>query len=153
MPSKTKKLAASAASLPTIPKELIDQFVNGPMTGEAVNDACAAFKKALIERALGAEMGLHLGYPPGGAKPAEADNRNGSSAKTVVTDTGKLRIDIPRDRNGSFEPLLIPNTSVASRGLMTRSSAFTPAAYLCARSKLICWRRMAPRSARTSSAR
>jgi putative transposase len=109
MPSKTKKLAASAASLPTIPKGLIDQFVTGPMTGEAVNDACAAFKKALIERALGAEMGLHLGYPPGGARPAEADNyRNGSSAKTVVTDTGKLRVDIPRDRDGSFEPLLIP---------------------------------------------
>jgi transposase-like protein len=109
MPSKSKKLAVSAASLPTIPRELIDQFVNGPMTGEAVNEACAAFKKALIERALGAEMGLHLGYPAGGDKPAEADNhRNGSSAKTVVTDTGKLRIDIPRDRDGSFEPLLIP---------------------------------------------
>ena len=59
MPSKSKKLAAFAANLPTIPKELIDQFVTGPMSGEAVNDACLAFKKALIERALGAEMGLH----------------------------------------------------------------------------------------------
>jgi transposase-like protein len=109
MPSKTKKLAASAANLPTIPKELIDQFVSGPMTGEAVNDACLAFKKALIERALGAEMGLHLGYPPGGAKPAEAANhRNGSTAKSVLTDTGEVRLDIPRDRNGSFSPLLIP---------------------------------------------
>jgi len=109
MPSQTKKLAASVASLPSIPKGLIDQFVTGPMTGEAVNDACLAFKKALIERALGAEMGLHLGYPAGGAKPAEVDNhRNGSTAKTVVTDTGKLRIDIPRDRDGSFAPVLIP---------------------------------------------
>jgi len=109
MPSKSKKLAAFAANLPTIPKELIDQFVTGPMSGEAVNDACLAFKKALIERALGAEMGLHLGYPPGGAKPAAADNhRNGSTAKTVVTDTGVLRVDIPRDRDSSFEPLLIP---------------------------------------------
>jgi transposase-like protein len=54
-------------------------------------------------------MGLHLGYPAGGAKPAEVDNhRNGSTAKTVVTDTGKLRIDIPRDRDGSFAPVLIP---------------------------------------------
>jgi len=109
MPSKTKKLAASAATLPTIPKELLDQFVSGPMTGEAVNDACLAFKKALIERALGAEMGLHLGYLHGATKPPDADNhRNGSTAKTVVTDTGKLRIDIPRDRDGSFAPLLIP---------------------------------------------
>jgi hypothetical protein len=64
MPSKTEKLAASAASLPSIPKELIDQFVSGPMSGEAVNDACLAFKKALIERALGAEMGLHLATQP-----------------------------------------------------------------------------------------
>ncbi len=109
MPSKTKKLAASAATLPTIPKELIDQFVSGPMTGEAVNDACLAFKKALIERALGAEMGLHLGYPPGGTKPPEGDNhRNGSTGKTVLTDGGTLRIEVPRDRDASFAPLLIP---------------------------------------------
>jgi transposase-like protein len=109
MPSKIKTLAAPAATLPTIPKGLIDQFVSGPMTGEAVNDACLAFKKALIERALGAEMGLHLGYPPGAAKPAATDNhRNGSTGKTVLTDTGKVRIDIPRDRDGSFAPLLIP---------------------------------------------
>jgi putative transposase len=109
MPNKTKKLPTARANLPTIPKELIDQFVSGPMTGEAVNDACLAFKKALIERALGAEMGLHLGYAPGAAKPsADANHRNGRSAKSVLTDTGKLRIDVPRDRDGSFAPVLIP---------------------------------------------
>lgn len=53
MPSKTKKVAAATASLPPIPKELIDQFGSGPMSGEAVNAATLAFKKALIERALG----------------------------------------------------------------------------------------------------
>ncbi|MGB6101118.1 MAG: hypothetical protein WBG44_09615, partial [Comamonas sp.] len=47
------------------PKELIDQFVSGPMTSDAVNAATVAFKKALIERALGAEMSHHLGYPNG----------------------------------------------------------------------------------------
>ena len=68
-----------------------------------------AFKKALIERALGAELSHHLGYPPGAAKPEEAANhRNGSSGKTVLTDDGPLRIEVPRDREGSFEPLLIP---------------------------------------------
>jgi len=109
MPSKTKRLSARGSDLPPIPKELIDQFVTGPMTGEAVNDVCLAFKKALIERSLGAEMGFHLGYPAGGAKPADASNhRNGHTSKTVVTDTGKLRLDIPRDRDGSFSPLLIP---------------------------------------------
>jgi transposase-like protein len=106
MPSKTKR---PLAELPTIPKELIDQFVTGPMTAEAVNAASLAFKKALIERALGAELSHHLGYKPGAAKPAPAKNqRNGVSAKTVLTDEGSVRIEVPRDRDGTFEPILIP---------------------------------------------
>ena len=108
MPSKTRK-AAAAQALPTIPKELIDQFVNGPMNAEAVNAASMAFKKALIERALGAELTHHLGYAPGSDKPSEASNhRNGATGKTVLTEVGPLRIEVPRDRAGSFEPLLIP---------------------------------------------
>jgi len=109
MPSKTKRAIAATAALPSIPKELIDQFVTGPMSAEAVNDLSFAFKKALIERALGAELSHHLGYVAGTAKPEAASNhRNGSSAKTVLTDDGALRIEVPRDRDGSFEPLLIP---------------------------------------------
>jgi len=109
MPSKTKAAIAAAAALPSIPKELIDQFVTGPMSGEAVNAASVAFKKALIERALGAELSHHLGYTPGSAKLEEAGNhRNGKSGKTVLTDDGPLRIEVPRDRDGSFEPVLIP---------------------------------------------
>lgn len=95
--------------LPAIPKELIDQFVNGPMSAQAVNAASMAFKKALIERALGAELTHHLGYAAGADKPLDAKNhRNGASAKTVLTEDGPLRIEVPRDRSGSFEPLLIP---------------------------------------------
>ena len=113
MPSKTKlknaAIAERSAALPTIPKELLDQFVQGPMTAEAIQDASMAFKKALIERALGGELSHHLGYPPGGDKPAEAGNhRNGITGKTVLTENGPLRIGVPRDRDGSFEPLLIP---------------------------------------------
>ncbi len=68
-----------------------------------------AFKKALIERALGAELSHHLGYSPGAAKPADKPNqRNGKSAKTVLTQDGPVRIEVPRDRDGSFEPILIP---------------------------------------------
>ena len=54
MPSRTKQknaeIAARSAALPKIPKELMDQLVSGPMTGEEVNAATLAFKKALIER-------------------------------------------------------------------------------------------------------
>ena len=108
MSSKTSKGKAIPA-LPSIPKELIDQFVSGPMSAEAVNAASMAFKKALIERALGAELTHHLGYAPGSEKPQDANNhRNGATGKTVLTDDGPLRIDVPRDRAGSFEPLLIP---------------------------------------------
>ena len=53
-------------------------------------------------------MSHHLGYPPGAVKPEQRTNhRNGSSGKTVLTDEGPLRIDVPRDRDGSFEPQLI----------------------------------------------
>ena len=113
MPSRTKlknaAIAARSAALPKIPNELIDQFIIGPMTGEAVNAASMAFKKALIERAMGAELGHHLGYPAGTAKPGAGTNqRNGKSAKTVLTGEGPVRIEVPRDRDGSFEPILIP---------------------------------------------
>jgi putative transposase len=109
MPIKAKKTTGTPVLLPSVPKELLDHFVSGPMSAEAITAAGVAFKKALIERALGAELSHHLGYAAGVAKPEGADNeRNGSSGKTLLTDDGKLRIEIPRDRAGSFEPLLVP---------------------------------------------
>jgi transposase-like protein len=66
------------------------------------------FKKAIVERMLGGELPHHLGYPPGADKPEGTSNyRNGTSGKTVLTDEGPLRLDIPRDRDGTFEPQLI----------------------------------------------
>ena len=97
------------ADLPAIPPELLESFGNGPMTAEAINVASPAFKKALIERALAGEMNHHPGYPSGAAKPADvANQRNGKGAKTVLTEEGPVRIEVPRDRDGSFAPLLIP---------------------------------------------
>ena len=65
--------AAQAAVLPTIPPELLDQLVKGPMTAETVEGVSRAFKKALIERALGAEISYHLGYAAGEEKPGDRD--------------------------------------------------------------------------------
>jgi transposase-like protein len=108
MPTK-KKSSAGGPALPVIPAELLASFGDGPMTAEAVNVATMAFKKALIERALGGELSHHLGYSPGAPKPEpDGNQRNGSSAKTVLTGEGPLRVDIPRDRDGSFTPVLIP---------------------------------------------
>src|SRR5487761_2700604 len=109
MPSRTKKLDRTVAGLPSIPKALVAQFLTGPMTGEAINAAGIAFKQALIEASLNAELTHHLGYAPGAERPeASTNQRNGLSAKTVLTGDGNLRIETPRDRDGSFEPLLLP---------------------------------------------
>ncbi len=114
MPMKKKRQtvarqAVARGPLPELPKELLDQLVKGPMTPAEVQDLMLAFNKAVIERAMGAEMNLHLGYPPGQAKPVgQANERNGASGKTVITDRGPVRVEVPRDRDGSFEPILIP---------------------------------------------
>ena len=106
---KTQALIDQAARMPKIPSELIDQFMHGQMTQESVEVASTAFKRALIERMLNGELSHHLGYLPGQEKPSDTTNfRNGASAKTVLTKTGPVRIEVPRDRDGSFEPLLIP---------------------------------------------
>ena len=68
-----------------------------------------SFKRAVIERAMGAEMSHHLGYRAGEARPeGETNHRNGRTGKTVLTEDGPLRIAVPRDRDGTFEPILIP---------------------------------------------
>ena len=108
MPRKPKTVTTSRAALPAISAQLLDQLVTGPMTQGAVEDVMLGFKKALIERALAAEMNHHLGYSAGSAKPSEASNhRNGTSGKTVLTGDAALRIEVPRDRESSFEPQLI----------------------------------------------
>jgi putative transposase len=108
MPRKPKS-STSETPLAPIPFEILDQFVRqGPLTPEELDAVVRRFKKAIIERALGAELSHHLGYVPGGTKPEDTTNhRNGSSGKTVLTDDGPLALAVPRDRDGSFEPRLI----------------------------------------------
>ena len=65
-------------------------------------------KNQAVYLALGAELTHHLGYAKGGSPTEEGGNcRNGSSAKTVVGEGGKIEIAVPRDRQGTFEPRLI----------------------------------------------
>lgn len=109
MPSKTKTAeTAQKAAQPQIPAEYLKQLIPGPVTPAQFEDIFQRFKKSFMEQALGAEMSAHLGYEAGQSKPAGRTNhRNGKSAKTVLTDTGALTIEIPRDRQASFEPQLI----------------------------------------------
>jgi transposase-like protein len=64
--------------------------------------------KALVESALGAELTSHLGYEKGDRVGKAASNvRNGSSKKTLLGEDGPVEIEVPRDREGSFEPQMI----------------------------------------------
>jgi len=64
--------------------------------------------KRLVERTLEAELSDHLGYEPHHIKGrGSGNNRNGKGHKTVQGDTGALEIEVPRDRNGTFEPQLV----------------------------------------------
>jgi transposase-like protein len=109
MRRKRKSLTPDTPLAP-VPSEILDQFVGqGAISHEELDAAVRRFKKAIIERALGSELTHHLGYPPGGSKPEDTTNhRNGTGGKTVLTDDGPLAIDVPRDREGTFEPRFIP---------------------------------------------
>ncbi len=109
MPRKPRAAQRPTETLAPIPAEVLEQIVrDGPLTAAEVETATRRFKKALIERALGAELTHHLGYAPGDTKPELTTNhRNGTSGKTVLTDDGPVGIEVPRDREGTFEPQLI----------------------------------------------
>jgi putative transposase len=86
-----------------IPDDLLDQLLAGadPKTAFDANGLLDELKKALAERALNTEMDHHL------ATGEVGNTRNGYGRKTVTTDTGKLDLEIPRDRQSSFDPQLI----------------------------------------------
>jgi len=95
----------------TITPELLDQLLANYEKPEDLTGDDGLFKqlkKALIERALGAELSAHLGYEKGDpAGRGSGNSRNGTSSKTILTEDGEIPIAIPRDRVGSFEPQLI----------------------------------------------
>jgi putative transposase len=88
--------------------------------------------KTVLETALEAEMDEHLGYPPYAVEGRNSGNsRNGTRSKTVLTEVGDVEIEVPRDREGSFEPRIVAKRqrrlagvdemviSLAAKGLTT----------------------------------
>lgn len=114
---------------PAIPNELLDQLLAGSDAAAALSHGglLDSLKKAFAERALNAEMDHHLDQEREGN-----NSRNGYGRKSVITDTGKIEIDVPRDRSGSFDPQLIAKyqrrfpgfddkiISMYARGMSTR---------------------------------
>ena len=114
---------------PKIPDAVLDQLLAGadPKTAFEPNGLLDDLKKALAERTLNAEMDHHLSGEAG-----TGNSRNGYGRKTVVTDTGKIAVEVPRDRRSTFDPQLIAKyqrrfpgfddkiISMYARGMSTR---------------------------------
>ena len=113
---------------PRIPDALLDQLLAGadPKTAFEADGLLDELKKALAERALNAEMDHHLAGEEAG------NTRNGYGRKTVTTETGRIELAIPRDRQATFDPHLIARyqrrfpgfddkiVSMYARGMSTR---------------------------------
>lgn len=120
----------------TIKEELLDELLKNykkpeDMLGE--NGILKQLTKALLERALQGEMNHHLGYAKNDSEGDNTGNsRNGKSKKTLKGDLGVMPLEVPRDRNGTFEPQIVQKgqtrfdgfddkiMSLYSRGMTTR---------------------------------
>ena len=81
----------------------------------------AGLTKRVLETALEAEMTEHLGYDK--HQPSTSENaRNGTRSKTVLTEVGAVQIDVPRDREGSFQPKIVRTSGNVGWTGSTRSS-------------------------------
>lgn len=85
----------------------IDEILKNYTKPEDFADMFLSLKKAVIERALDGELTHHLGYPKHAKIASNSNNRNGNSVKTLKTEDGSMTIEVPRDRESSFEPILI----------------------------------------------
>jgi putative transposase len=97
------------------PPEVLDQLLQGAArdgklaTAEDLQGLLKQLSGALINRALDGEMTYHLGYDKGEQPPEFQENRrNGKGSKKVRTDHGEVDVEVPRDREGTFEPQLVP---------------------------------------------
>src|ERR1051325_8204671 len=119
-----------------IDTKLIDTLLKGYKNPEDIvgkNGLLKQLTKALLERAMSAELTEHVGYEKHDPVGNNSGNsRNGSSKKKLKGDFGEIELETPRDRNGSFEPRIVAKNqtrftgfddkiiSMYSRGMTTR---------------------------------
>ena len=114
----------AATPRPPIDPELVDRLMAD--AGEEVellgpDGLLSGLTKAVMERALKAELTADLGYEAGDlAGHGSGNSRNGAYPKTVLTELGAVELAIPRDRNGSFEPRLVPKGTSRLAGFNER---------------------------------
>ena len=132
VPAPDEEAAVRLAGL--VSAEAVDRMLaDADAAGVSADGLLGQLTKTVLERALGAELDDHLGYVKGDpAGNGSGNSRNGSYAKTVTTTSGPVRIEVPRDRDSSFEPKIVPKRqrrlgqvdemilSLYSRGMTTR---------------------------------
>ena len=111
----------AADMTPLVPDEALDAVMERVRAEGAellgADGLLTQLTKAVLERALAEELTDHLGYEKGdraGAGPG--NSRNGATPKRVHTDVGTVDVDAPRDRNGSFEPRIVPKGATRLEG-------------------------------------
>ena len=94
------------------PEQQLAQQIYATLKPQTVGDVTEGLKKIfgpMIEAALQGELENHLGYDHHERTPeSKGNSRNGYSKKTIKTSQGETEIKVPRDRNGSFEPQIVP---------------------------------------------
>ena len=99
-------------------QQLIDAFLKQLKTGEELNSFLGQLKKRGIEKILEGELDAHLGYEKN-EKTSASNSRNGYSSKKVKTSFGESAIQVPRDREASFNPMLVPKRQNIIDGIET----------------------------------
>jgi transposase-like protein len=136
---------------------LVDQLLEGERPEDILNEGglVQELKKRLVERALEGEMTDHLGYEKRASEGRDRGNsRNGKTSKRVKTGDSEVEIEVPRDREGSFEPKLVPKgrrrlpgfddkvIALYARGMTTREiqDGLNPWGFGCSTSRTLAFR-------------
>jgi hypothetical protein len=120
-----------SAPLPSSAREVINEMLDAGLLDDVMDWVDAGglrltgeggflpeMIKAVFERGLQVEQTEHLGYEKGdSAGRGSPNSRNGTTPKTLATEVGDVRLDVPRDRAGTFEPRLVPKGSRRAGGL------------------------------------
>lgn len=118
-----------------LPREVLREMITegNLKTADDLHSFLKDMFKDVLQEMLEAELDVELGYAKGDRKNKETDNRrNGYGGKTVKTKYGEMELEVPRDRNGDFEPVVVPKNkrdisgiedkviSLYARGMSTR---------------------------------
>jgi putative transposase len=125
MMTENENEQVEAASSPLVPDDVLDELMarvdaqGAELLGP--DGLLSHVTKAVLERAMDEELTGHLGYDrhdPAGR--GSGNSRNGTTPKVVLTEAGAIDLDVPRDRNGDFEPVIVPKGTTRLKGFNDR---------------------------------